>query len=193
VLLAAPAEVLTNRPDIKAAERDFAAAVATTSAERRAWLPKINLLGMFGVLDNTAFSANPWSVGAGLVQPLLNFGTISARVDAASARQKQAFIAYQQAVLRAVEDMENALSAYLNQTARHQSLLAGFNQNSRALQLSLEQFNVGSIDLLDHLTAERNALQAESDLAASEAALQQSLVAIYAASGGGWSASATPN
>lgn len=186
VLLAAPAEVLANRPDLKAAERDFAAAVATTSAERRSWLPKMNLLGMFGVLDNTTFSANPWSVGAGLVQPLLNFGTIGARVDAASAREQQALIAYKQAVLTAVEDMENALSGYINQTARHQSLLAGFNQNSKALELSLDQFNVGAIDLLDHLTVERNALQAESDLATSEAALNQSLVAIYAASGGGW-------
>jgi multidrug efflux system outer membrane protein len=188
VLVAAPATVLANRPDIQAAERDFAAAFATTQAERRSWLPRINLLGMFGVLDNTAFSANPWSVGASLIQPVLNFGTIGARIDAANARQQQAFLGYKQTVLTAVEDMENALSAYINETSRYQSLQNSLAQNGKALELAQEQFKVGDIDLLDQLIAERNKLQAESDLASSEALLNQNLVAIYAASGGGWEA-----
>jgi multidrug efflux system outer membrane protein len=89
-------------------------------------------------------------------------------------------------VLEALEDMENALSGYLNENARNASLAAGVAQNRRAAQLARMQFTQGYVGLLDVLVAERDLLDAESRQSASDADLRRDLVRIFAAAGGGW-------
>lgn len=186
VVVAAPARVLANRPDIRAAERRFAASIAASDAATRAFFPTLSLTALFGVQDSTAFSTQPWSIGAGLVQPILDFGRIQAQVDAADARQTQAFLTYQQTVLEALEDMENALASYLQETRRQHDLDLAANENRRAVILANEQYKAGYSGLLDLLVAQHDALAAQSALAASDAQLRKNLVAIYTAAGGGW-------
>lgn len=186
VLVAAPASVLANRPDVRAAERQLAASAAGTEAATKQLYPTISLVGLFGFQDSSLFSATPWNLAAGLTQPILNFGRIQSSIDAADARQRQALFSYQQTVLEALEDMENALSAYLNETKRQHQLDLAARQNRRAVELANQQYTAGYSGLLDLLVAQRDELEAESALASSNAQMRKSLVSIYAAAGGGW-------
>jgi NodT family efflux transporter outer membrane factor (OMF) lipoprotein len=186
ILVAAPAKVLANRPDIRAAERTFAASLSASEAATKEFYPTISLVGLFGVQDSSLFNATPWSIGANLVQPILDFGRIRSQIDAADARQKQAFLGYQETVLEALEDMEDALSLYLEETDRQRHLAAAAEQNRKAVELAEQQYASGYSGLLDLLVAQRNELEAESSLAASDALLRKNLARIYTAAGGGW-------
>jgi NodT family efflux transporter outer membrane factor (OMF) lipoprotein len=192
IVIAAPAQVLANRPDVRAAERQFAAAVAGADAATRELFPTISLSAFFGVQNFNDLSAKPWGVGANLTQPILNFGRIEAGIDAANAREQQAFLTYQQTVLEALADMETALSRYLNEGQRNRALAEATTRSNASLTLARRQYREGESALLDLLIVERDALAAESAQATSDAALRQQLVAIYAAAGGGWADPATP-
>lgn len=186
ILIAAPARVLAARPDIRAAERRFAASISAKYVAETGWFPDISLTGFFGRQAATPFSSTPWGLSAILVQPILNFGQIESQIDAADAQQKQAFLNYQQTVLGALENMETALSSYLNETTRNASLTAGVAQNCKAAALARQKYDNGYASFLDVLVAERNLLIAESSLASSDFSLRNDLVNIYAAAGGGW-------
>ncbi len=186
ILTAAPAKVLAARPDVRAAERRYAASLSARDAASAELFPDISLTALFGAQTATPFSTTPWSLGASLVQPVLNFGRIESQIDAADAQQQQAFLGYQQTVLEALEDMENALSRYGHETRRNQSLTTGVAQNRRAAELARSQYRNGYTGLLDVLVAERNLLEAEQAQATSDTNLRRDLVSIYAAAGGGW-------
>jgi multidrug efflux system outer membrane protein len=102
ILIAAPAAVLATRPDVKVAERQFAATISAKDAATAQLFPDISLTAFFGAQTGTGISATPWGLGLNLVQPILNFGRIESQIDAADARQKQAFLNYQQTVLDAL-------------------------------------------------------------------------------------------
>ena len=131
-------------------------------------------------------ATTPWGVGLNLAQPILNFGRIQSEIDAADARQHEAFLSYQQTVLEALGDMEDALSHYLQENTRNASLAAAVGQNRKAEDLAMQQYGNGFTSLLDLLVAQRNLLDAEASQAASDANLRKDLVAIYTAAGGGW-------
>ena len=187
VLVAAPAKVLANRPDVRAAERQFAASLSAHEAATKEFFPTISLAGLFGVQDSSYFYSRPWSGAASLTTPIFDFGRIEADIDAADARQKQAFLGYQETVLEAVTDMEDALSFYLHDNARQHDLALAADQNKKSVDLATQQYRAGYSGLLDLLVAQQSELDAESSLATSEAQLRKDLVHIYAAAGGGWS------
>jgi multidrug efflux system outer membrane protein len=187
IVVAAPATVLAARPDVKVAERNFAASISASQAATLDLFPKISLTALFGLQDSSILpAAAPWSFGGNLLQPILNFGKLESQIDAADARQKQAFLNYQQTVLEALENMENVLSSYLNETRRNASLTDAVAQNRKAAELARLQYKDGFTDLLDVLVAQRNLLDAESNQAASDASLRKDLANIYTAAGGGW-------
>ncbi|CAG2161225.1 efflux transporter outer membrane subunit [Cupriavidus numazuensis] len=134
IVVSAPAAVLATRPDVRAAERRFAASISARKAAVAELFPNISLTALFGVQDATPFSSTPWGIGVGLVQPVLNFGRIRSQIDAADARQTQAFLAYQQTVLDALEDMESAMSAYLNEQSRNASYAVNKRRHSQLRQ-----------------------------------------------------------
>lgn len=186
VLVAAPAKVLANRPDVRAAERQFAASISAHEAATKEFFPTVSLAGLFGIQDSSYFYARPWSGAASLTTPIFDFGRIEADIDAADARQKQAFLTYQETVLEAVTDMEDALSLYLHDNSRQHDLALAADQNKKAVDLANQQYRAGYSGLLDLLVAQQSELDAESSLATSEAQLRKDLVHIYAAAGGGW-------
>jgi NodT family efflux transporter outer membrane factor (OMF) lipoprotein len=186
VLVAAPVKVLAARPDVRAAERDFAASISASDVASKEIYPTISLTALVGGQTTSLFNATTWGAGAGLAQPVLNFGRIQAEIDGADARQKQAFLTYQQTVLEALEDMENALSLYVHETDRQRDLSAASARNRKAVDLANQQYKAGYSGLLDLLVAQRDELEAESNLAASDAQLRKNLVHIYTAAGGGW-------
>src|SRR5258706_3176158 len=186
ILIAAPATVLAARPDVRAAERRFAASMSAKDAAKADLFPDISLTAFFGLQGASGLSATPWGIGANLVQPILNFGRIESQIDAADARQRQNFLNYQQTVLEALGNMENALSGYMRETTRNASVTAAVAQDRRAADLARQQYTNGFTSLLDVLVADRDLLEAEANQAASDASLRKNLVAIYTAAGGGW-------
>jgi len=186
IIVAAPATVLANRPDVKAAERNFAASISNRQYAFKQFFPDISLLSYYGVERSNALTATPWSVGLTFVEPLIDFGRIKALLNVADAQGQEAFLSYQETVLEALEDMENDLTAYKNEVVRNELLRASVAQNRRAADLAQRQFKSGFTGLLDVLVAQGNVLEAESALADSDTALRKDLVSIYTASGGGW-------
>ncbi len=140
-----------RRPDVQAAERRFAASISARDAAFRDLFPDISLTAFFGAQSATPFSSTPWGIGGNLVQPILNFGRIESQIDAADAEQKQAFLGYQQTVLEALENMENALSSYQHETTRNVALTRAVGQNRRAADLARQQYGAGYTGLLDVL------------------------------------------
>jgi multidrug efflux system outer membrane protein len=187
IIVAAPATVLANRPDVKAAERNFAASMSNKSYARKQFFPDISLLSFFGIEGISKMTpVYPWSVGLTIVQPVLDFGRIESQIHVAGAQEREAFLNYQETILEALEDMENALTSYKNEVLRNRSLRSSVVENRRATDLAQRQFKSGFIGLLDLLVAQNNLLEAQSALADSDTALRKDLVHIYVASGGGW-------
>ncbi|MGA2549643.1 MAG: efflux transporter outer membrane subunit [Burkholderiaceae bacterium] len=186
IVIAAPARVLETRPDVRAAERQFAASLSDSRAARADLFPDISLTALFGAQSATPFSSTPWGLGVNLVQPIVNFGRIQGEIEAADARQKASFANYQKIVLEATENMQDALSSYLHETARNASLATGVSQNRKADELARLQYTNGYVGLLDVLVVQRNLLDAQASQAVSDANLRIDLVGIYAAAGGGW-------
>lgn len=196
IVIAAPATVLGTRPDVRAAERNFAASISTFEAAKKEWFPTISLATFFGFQGLQGFDSQrtpglhhfirTWNVAGTFVQPLIDFGRIEADIEAAGARYKRAYLEYQETVLEALEDMENSLVNYLNETLRNASLTSAATHNHKALELANQQYTNGYTNLLDVLIVQRNALEAESFQAESSYKLRKDLVNIYTAAGGGW-------
>ena len=186
IIVAAPATVLANRPDVKAAERNFASSISNRQYAFKQFFPDITLLSYYGVERSNSLTATPWSVGLNLVEPLIDFGRLKALLKVADAQGQEAFLSYQETVLEALEDMENDLTSYKNEMIRNELLRASVKETRRAADLAQKQFKGGFTGLLDVLVAQGNELDAESALAESDMTLRKDLVNIYTASGGGW-------
>ncbi|MGR9085751.1 MAG: efflux transporter outer membrane subunit [Gammaproteobacteria bacterium] len=189
-ILASPAATIRNRPDLRAAERSLAAATAMKGAAIAELFPKISLSAFVG-LRNTEieelFKSAAFSYGtaANLLQPLLNFGRIRAAIDMADAKQKEAYLSYQKAVLEALQETETALTRYLKEEIRRQTLARWVTDLKESVRLSNLRYQEGVISFLDVLDAQRALYVAEIDLARSEAETATSLIALYKALGGG--------
>lgn len=187
IIVAAPATVLATRPDVRAAERRFAASISEHEAAKREWFPSISLTSFYGLQNMTLFDTAPtWNVAANLVQPVINFGKINSQILATDARKLREFLTYQETVLEALEDMEDALTNYIFEIVRNGSLTNAAEQNRKAMALANEQYTNGYTALIDVLVVQRNLLETESIKAASDAKLRKDLVNIYTAAGGGW-------
>lgn len=189
-ILTSPAETIRQRPDIRIAERRLAAATAMQGAAIAELFPKISLSAFLGLRNTdieSLFKSASFSYGtaANLLQPLLNFGRIQAGIDLAEARQKEAYLGYQKAVLDALQETETALAHYLKEEIRRQALSRSVADLQESVRLSQLRFKEGVISFLDVLDAQRVLYAAEIELARSEAAASTHLVAVYKALGGG--------
>jgi len=189
-LLASPAATIRRRPDLRIAERRLAAATALQGAAFAELFPKVSLSTFLG-LRNTDIealfksAAFSYSTAANLLQPLLNFGRIRAGIDLAEAKQQEAYLAYEKAVLEALRETETALTRYLKEEVRRQSLARAVADQRESVRLSQLRYQEGVISFLDVLEAQRALFVAEIELARSEAGASTDLIAVYKALGGG--------
>jgi NodT family efflux transporter outer membrane factor (OMF) lipoprotein len=189
-ILSSPAETIRHRPDLRVAERNLAAATAMQGAAIAELFPKISLSAFVG-LRNTdieqLFKSASFSYGtaANLLQPLLNFGRIRAGIDLADAKQKEAYLAYEKAVLEALQETETAMTRYLKEEIRRQTLNRSVADLKESVRLSNLRYTEGVSSFLDVLDAQRALYVAEIDLARSEAEAATGLIALYKALGGG--------
>ena len=189
-VLATPAETIRRRPDIRVAERQLAAATAMQGAAIAELFPKISLSAFLGLRNTDVealFKSAAFSYGtaANLIQPLLNFGRIQAGIDLADAKQKEAYLTYEKAVLDALAETETALTRYLKEEIRRQTLSSAVVDLQESVRLSQLRYKEGVISFLDVLDAQRVLYIAEIELARSQAATSTNLIAVYKALGGG--------
>ncbi|MFA6162478.1 MAG: efflux transporter outer membrane subunit [Methylobacter sp.] len=189
-LLTSPAETIRWRPDIRVAERQLAAATAMQGAAIAELFPKVSLSAFLGLRNTdieSLFKSAAFSYGtaANLMQPLLNFGRIQAGIDLAKAQQQEAYLAYQKAVLDALQETETSLTHYLKEEIRRQTLARAVADQRESVRLSQLRYQEGVISFLDVLDSQRTLYVAEIELARSEALVSTNLIAVYKALGGG--------
>jgi NodT family efflux transporter outer membrane factor (OMF) lipoprotein len=181
-----PIATIAQRPDVRIAERRLAQTSALSNAAFAEFFPKLSLSAFFGKRRSDTFgNLSPWSATAEALFPLLDFGRIQAQVNSADARQEQAFYAYKQTVLLALEDTENSLNAYMNERQRSTLLRKVAQEQSRAVTIASEQYRGGIVTQLDLLDAQRNQLEAESNWVLSQQAATDDLIGLYRALGQG--------
>jgi NodT family efflux transporter outer membrane factor (OMF) lipoprotein len=185
-----PSELLSRRPDLRRSERELAAATARIGVATADLFPRFNLLGSFGRRSNDLGELNAasqfWSAGLAFQWPILAGGRIRANIRVQEARQEQALLQYQKAILIALEEVENALSAHGRELRRQESLRASVAANRRALELATERYTSGLENYLSVLDALRSMYAAQDQLVQSERNAAVTLIAVYKAMGGGW-------
>ena len=161
-----PIQLLSNRPDVKAAEMTLAACYYNTNSARAAFYPQITLSGSAGWTNSSgAGIVNPGKLLASLIgsltQPLFYRGTNIARLKQAKAQEEQAKIAFQTALLSAGNEVSNALSLYQNTQEKVNSRTMQVNSARKAAEDTKELFNLGTSTYLEVLTAEQSYLSAQ--------------------------------
>jgi multidrug efflux system outer membrane protein len=192
-----PADVLRQRPDVRAAERSLAAETARIGQAEAARFPGFTLSGSIGLeamsLDAlTGGATRTRALAAGLSAPLFDGGRLRQQVEIQRAVRERALIAYESAVLTALEEVENALVAFGNSGARRAALAEAVTAARNAALLARHRYHAGLIDFQTVLDTERTVLSIEDSHAASEADGVLALIQLYKALGGGWTPGSAP-
>jgi multidrug efflux system outer membrane protein len=184
-----PADWVRRRPDIRAAERRLAAATARIGVEQADFFPRLSLTGSFGYtaqtrgdLFDSGSQRSAW--GPALSWSFLDVGRVRQRVLAARAREREALAAYDDTVLRALEETENALAAYRAATEALAAFDAGRTAARSAVGIARARFEAGASDYLAVLDAERTQLDFDDRYVQGAVARATSLAALYKALAG---------
>jgi multidrug efflux system outer membrane protein len=187
-----PSELLQRRPDLLQAEQQLAAATARIGAAKADRFPKISLTGLLGVANPklSQLITDPSSfgvAGAGLAGPLLNGQVLGFQQEAVEAQAKQAVAQYEQTVLTAFREVEDALVAVRTAREQNEAQQAQVAALQSALRLAELRYKGGLANYLDVLVARRNLFEAELAMTGSRRLHLVSVVQLYKALGGGWS------
>jgi NodT family efflux transporter outer membrane factor (OMF) lipoprotein len=191
VAVGVPADLLRRRADVRRAERVLAAETARVGVAEGDLYPRLALFGSLGLSAEEApdlFDAGSgfFGIGPSLSWNVFDGGALRRRVDAQDARAEQAFVRWERAVLSALEETENAMTAFVREQARRLSLTEATTQARLAVELAQTQYTEGLSDFQTVLDSERALADLEDELAQSNAAVTTSLVVLYKALGGGW-------
>lgn len=191
VAIGVPADLLRRRPDIRRAERVLAAETARVGVATAELYPRLRLNGSVGLEALSGGSlfesaSRTFGIGSIVSWPLFSGGQIRNRIEAQSEVQEQAYIGWEAAVLGALEDVDNAVTAYANEQLRHAALQTSATSATRAATLARSRYDAGIADFIEVLDADRERLAAEDALAASNAKITTDLIRLYKALGGGW-------
>ena len=187
--------MLRRRPDIRVAEMSAAAQCARIGVAKAELYPSFSLIGTIGLRAlNTgtashnlfATSSVFYSVGPSINFPFFNYGRLVNGVRVEDARFQQLLVSYRDTVLKAAQEVEDALAGFLNS---QQAMV--FEQNAataaaRSVELALVQYREGASDYQRVLDAQRSLLDQQQSLAQSSSSASTNLIALYKALGGGW-------
>ncbi|CRM47662.1 TolC family protein [Pseudomonas sp. 25 R 14] len=186
-----PGQLLQRRPDILSAERRLAAATARIGVAKADLFPRVSLSGFLGFTAGRgsqigSSAANAWALGPSITWAAFDLGSVRARLRGADAEADGALATYEQQVLLALEESENAFSDYGKRQQRLVSLIRQSESSRAAADLAEIRYREGTADFLVLLDAQRERLLAEDAQALAEVDLYRGIVAIYKALGGGW-------
>lgn len=193
-----PAMLLERRPDVRAAEETARSAVMSIGIARAQQYPSLSLSGFLGLNaaeNKNLFSADArtWSIGAGLLGPLLDLGKSWSRVDAAEAQAQQALETYENTVLQAVKDVEDARISVDTYRQEHAARAAQVKAGKSGAMLSRRRYMDGVTSYLEVLETERSLFQAELAHSGAQERFLFSIIQLYRSLGGGWLSQEKPS
>jgi outer membrane protein TolC len=192
-----PAEMLRRRPDIRRAELLAASQCARIGVAKAELYPSFSLFGSisFEAISTGAGSHNlfspdnlVYSVGPRITWPFFNYGRLESNVRVQDARLQQLLVAYRETVIRAAQEVEDALVGFINARQIQASEQASVQAAQRAEDLALIQYREGAVDYQRVLDAQRVLLTEQNNLAQAGSTLATNVIAVYKALGGGWEA-----
>lgn len=190
-----PANVLRQRPDVRAAERSLAAATAQIGVAKANLFPALAISGSL-TTNATAFSnlfdTITGNLFASLSQAIFNGGALHAQVRSKRAAADAAFAAYKQTVLTALEDIENAVVALDAAGKRERQYAIAYDAANASAILARSQYRSGLTDFTTLNTQEAALVSARDGLVSARSDKANALVALYVALGGGWDSEVTP-
>ena len=192
VAVGVPAETLRQRPDIRRAERSLAAQTARIGVATADLYPKFRLAGSIGLeslksAELFKSASEAWNIGPSVSWNIFDAGAIRQNIEVQCAIGEQYLLAYEAAVLGALEEVENALTAYAEEQLRRERLVAAVDAARQAENLAAIKYDAGLVDFTTVLDAQRSLLSFEDQLAQSDGTVTSNLIRLYKALGGGWS------
>lgn len=194
--LTTPLDAIRRRPDLRAAERRLAAEIASIGVAEADLYPRFALLGSLtfdglngnlgDTLTNDALSR---SIGPSFRWNLFNGKRVQSQIDAQIARADQARTGYEQAVLRAFEEIETSLAAYAEESLRLQELEASVTAAQKSVELVESLYRTGRVDFQNVLDTQRALATQQDEAAVSRGVILQHLIRLFRALGGGWAES----
>jgi len=186
-----PADLLRRRPDVRKAERMAAAQCAKIGVAESELYPHIAITGQLGysaenLPDLFTTKSFGGAIGPGFRWDVLNYGRLRNAVLIENVRFRQAVLGYQETVLRAAEEAEGAITAYLNEQARVKKLSEATESIAKAVQLALLQYEQGLIDFQRVIDSQASLVRQQDALAEARGKAATNLVQIFKALGGGW-------
>jgi NodT family efflux transporter outer membrane factor (OMF) lipoprotein len=186
-----PADLIRQRPDIREAEDRLHAATAEVGVAVADLFPRVTLNAEGGYQSETLASLTGWAsrfltAGPAIELPVFDAGQRRAVVRLQETRQKAAAVAYAQAVLSALHEVDDTLIAYGEDQRRGDALARTVGRDQTALDLARQRYAAGVGDFIDVLDAERSLQQGELQLTDAQASVSADLVALYRSLGGGW-------
>ena len=189
-----PSELAQRRPDIRSADARLHAATAAIGVARADFYPRITLSGNLDfqalqLSDLGSWGSRRFALGPGLSVPLFEGGRLQGALQLQEGRQQEAGVHYQQTVLRAWHEVDDALVAYQASQQRRDSLQQAVRHSQRALDSVHQQYAQGTVDFLNVMTVQNALLANQAAWVESTAAVSLALVDVYASLGGGWEVS----
>lgn len=186
-----PAALLRRRPDIRQAERQVQAQAAQLGASKAEWLPQFFVNGSFGYtshdFDKLLRSGSAaWEIAPSFSWTLFNGGQRYNEVKIARIELDEAVSQYNQTVLQAMQEVNNAMATYSNSVKQIVATRQAFTQSEQALELSLDLYKQGLSPFQNVLDAQRSLLSYEESLVQAQAYSLICLIQMYKALGGGW-------
>ncbi len=196
VAVGIPADLLRRRPDVRSAELAAAARCALIGVAKADLYPAFSLNGTFGFIASDrgrfhlgqlgTWESRTGSFGPAFAWNILNYGQITNQVRVQDARFQESIFDYQDTVLRAQQEVEDGLAAFLQSRKRSVSLEDAASSARRSADLALIQYREGATDYTTVLTAQQALLSQQDALAVGQGDVPQGLIAVYRALGGGW-------
>jgi NodT family efflux transporter outer membrane factor (OMF) lipoprotein len=186
--LGLPSEMLRSRPDIAAAESRLAAATANVGVAVADLYPRITIGATFGfetlhANQITDWGSRQWSIGPSLSIPVFDHGRRRSVIELRERQQQEAAIGYQQTVLKAWHEVDDAISAYVAETRNREVARKRVRDAEEARAISAARYTKGVTDYLPSLAADQTLLQARRAEAESAGRVRTQLVAVYKALG----------
>lgn len=192
-----PSSLLFNRPDLRAAEAELAAATARIAVARAAYFPTISLTGDYGTSSRDlsklfGSGSSFWSYCVPMTTPIFTAGRISGEVKAAEAFRNQLLAAYRQRILEAFQDVNDSLIVYQKRREQTEEQRKQVEALQVYARLAKMRYDEGYASYLEVLDAERSLFNVQLEYSETYANLYQAMVALYRSLGGGWIYEADP-
>ena len=184
-----PADTLRQRPDVRAAERNLAAATARIGVAQAQLYPSLGISGNIGTNATSIknlFDIITGRVFANIAQVIFDGGRLASQVRSQRAATDAAFAAYKKSVLTALENVENAVASLNSARQRKAEFATAFDASNNAALLARSQYQSGLIDFQTLSNTETTLLNARNSLAAAQADEVLAIAQLYNALGGGW-------